>query len=488
MPVPSFVHLRLHSEYSVVDGTVRIDEAVAPPRRTACPRWRSRTCPTRSGSSSSTAPRAPPASSPSPAATSGSRTTASATLPFRAILLAADRAGYLRLCDWLSRAYRTNQHRGRAELRREWFDEGTDGLIALSGAPPRRRRRARCCRATPRPRERAASAWAARFPQRYYLEVQRAGHPDDDALVAATVALASELALAGGRHASRAVPRARGLPPARGARVHRGRPHPRRHAPAAPLHDGAVLHDAGARWRSASPTCREALANSVAIAQRCNLDDPARQESPAGVSDARRASRSTSTCATRPRRGSSVGWRAVSRTRELRDAQAPRVRRAPRLRDRDHRADGLRRLLPDRRRLHQLGEAQPRAGRARPRLGRGLARRVRARHHRPRSVALRAAVRALPQSRARVDAGLRHRLLPGRPRPRHRLRQAEVRRRLGVADRDVRHAGREGRRARRRPRARPAVSVRRRHRQAHSLPAGQARDARSGATASPSPT
>ncbi|MET0203111.1 MAG: PHP domain-containing protein, partial [Casimicrobiaceae bacterium] len=29
MPAPSFVHLRLHSEYSVVDGTLRIDEAVA---------------------------------------------------------------------------------------------------------------------------------------------------------------------------------------------------------------------------------------------------------------------------------------------------------------------------------------------------------------------------------------------------------------------------------------------------------------------------
>jgi DNA polymerase-3 subunit alpha len=33
--------------------------------------------------------------------------------------------------------------------------------------------------------------------------------------------------------------------------------------------------------------------------------------------------------------------------------------------------------------------------------------------HRSRSAALRPAVRALPQSRARVDAGLRHRLLPG---------------------------------------------------------------------------
>jgi DNA polymerase-3 subunit alpha len=29
MSTPSFVHLRLHSEYSIADGMVRIDEAVA---------------------------------------------------------------------------------------------------------------------------------------------------------------------------------------------------------------------------------------------------------------------------------------------------------------------------------------------------------------------------------------------------------------------------------------------------------------------------
>jgi hypothetical protein len=39
----------------------------------------------------------------------------------------------------------------------------------------------------------------------------------------------------------------------------------------------------------------------------------------------------------------------------------------------DHPADGLPRLLPDRRRLHQLGQAERRAGGAGARLGRRLA-------------------------------------------------------------------------------------------------------------------
>ena len=53
--------------------------------------------------------------------------------PFRLLLLCASRAGYLRLCDLLSRAWLRNQHRGRAELARDWLED-TDGLIALSGA------------------------------------------------------------------------------------------------------------------------------------------------------------------------------------------------------------------------------------------------------------------------------------------------------------------------------------------------------------------
>jgi hypothetical protein len=39
------------------------------------------------------------------------------------------------MCELLARAFRTNQHRGRAEIRKAWLAElGTDGLIALSGA------------------------------------------------------------------------------------------------------------------------------------------------------------------------------------------------------------------------------------------------------------------------------------------------------------------------------------------------------------------
>ena len=60
--------------------------------------------------------------------------------PQRLLLLCQSHVGYLRLADWLTRAYRTNQHRGRAEIDRAWFAEGTDGLDRALGIFERRNR------------------------------------------------------------------------------------------------------------------------------------------------------------------------------------------------------------------------------------------------------------------------------------------------------------------------------------------------------------
>src|SRR6185295_6548529 len=133
MSSPGFVHLRLHSEYSVVDGTVRIDEAVDAAAADGMPALALTDLANQFGLIKFY--KAARARGVKPIAGCDVWIThdTERDTPFRAILLAADRGGYLRLCDWLTRAYRTNQHRGRAELRREWFAEGTDGLLALSG-------------------------------------------------------------------------------------------------------------------------------------------------------------------------------------------------------------------------------------------------------------------------------------------------------------------------------------------------------------------
>ncbi len=114
--------------------------------------------------------------------------------PYRMLLLIQNRAGYLRVCDWLSRAWLENQYRGRAEVRAEWFDECTEGVIALSGAHLGEIA-AWLAAGNEAAAQAAAQAWARRFPQRFYVELQRAGHQGVEAYVGAAVALASALGL-----------------------------------------------------------------------------------------------------------------------------------------------------------------------------------------------------------------------------------------------------------------------------------------------------
>ena len=92
------------------------------------------------------------------------------------------------------------------------------------------------------------------------------------------------------------------------------------------------------------------------------------------------------------------------------------VRERADVRARRHQQHGLRGLLPGGGRLHQLGQGQRHPGRPRPRLGRRLDRGLRAADHRPRPARPRAAVRAVPQPRPRLDARLRHRLRRASPR------------------------------------------------------------------------
>jgi DNA polymerase III subunit alpha len=272
MIAPSYVHLRLHSEYSIVDGTLRIDEAVAAAAADGMPALAITDLANAFGLIKFYKATRAAGIKPIVGCDVWLTHDTERDAPFRAILLAADRAGYLRLTDWLSRAYRSNQHRGRAELRREWFAEGTDGLIALSGGRTGDVGAA-LLQGNAAGAAKAAREWAAWFPQRYYLEVQRAGHADDEDLVTATVALAADLALP-----------VVATHPVQFRTRDDFRPHEARVC----IAEGHVLSDTRRprrfttdqyfktqeEMRQRFSDLPEALANSVAIAQRCNLTIP----------------------------------------------------------------------------------------------------------------------------------------------------------------------------------------------------------------------
>ena len=192
---PRFVHLRLHSEYSIVDGIVRIDDAIAAAGADNMPALALTDLSNLFGMVKFYQAARGKGLKPLIGCDVWISNETDAGKPHRALFLCASRAGYLHLCAWLTRAYRSNQHHGRAEIRKDWLREtGTDGLIALSGAQLGDIGHALLADNTAQA-TRHAQFWAELFPQRFYIELQRTGQPNAEHYVKRAVRLASQLKL-----------------------------------------------------------------------------------------------------------------------------------------------------------------------------------------------------------------------------------------------------------------------------------------------------
>ena len=190
-----FVHLRLHTEFSVVDGTNRIDEIVKAAAADGQPALAITDLNNlfgaikfyKEGRGAGVKPvvgcelmlQGLP---PDPAALS------------RVVLLVQNHQGYLNLCEILARAWTGNVVRAQAVAKLEWLQELGEGLILLAGAQAGPVGQALLQGDDSRASE-VALQLAALFPHRFYLELQRAGRPDDEAHVAAAVQLAARLNL-----------------------------------------------------------------------------------------------------------------------------------------------------------------------------------------------------------------------------------------------------------------------------------------------------
>ena len=199
MPPPAFVHLRLHSEYSIADGMVRLDEAVARAAGDGMPALALTDLANLFGMVKFYSGARGRGVKPivgcdvwvAPAATGeGER-----DRPARLLLLVKHRGGYLRLCELLTQAYFGPRSRGRPEISRAAFANGDNsGLIALSGAALGDVGQS-LLMGSHAPAEAAAREWARLFPDSFYIELQRYGQPQAEQLVAASVALAAGLNL-----------------------------------------------------------------------------------------------------------------------------------------------------------------------------------------------------------------------------------------------------------------------------------------------------
>src|SRR5688572_23878707 len=112
MGAARFVHLRLHSEYSVSDGAVRIDDAVERARDDGMPALALTDAANVFGMVKFYRAARAAGVKPVIGVDAWLQNEVDRDKPFRILLLCASRGGYQRLCDLLSRAWLRNQHRG----------------------------------------------------------------------------------------------------------------------------------------------------------------------------------------------------------------------------------------------------------------------------------------------------------------------------------------------------------------------------------------
>jgi DNA polymerase-3 subunit alpha len=199
-----FVHLRLHTEFSIVDGTTRVDDAVARAAADGQPALAITDLSNLFGAvkfykaarAAGVKPilgaevwldglgmeaRAAGGAGPQPA------------VP-RVLLLVQNARGYLNLCELLSRAWTRGVVREQAHVQWAWLQELHEGLIVLDGAAAGPVGQALLAGDEARAAD-VALRLAQVFAHRFYLEVQRAGRADDERHVQAVVPLAARLGL-----------------------------------------------------------------------------------------------------------------------------------------------------------------------------------------------------------------------------------------------------------------------------------------------------
>jgi len=265
-----FVHLRLHTEYSLIDSVVRVPELIEAVAAAGMPAVAA------TDQSNLFAMvkfyRAALARGVKPIVgvdllvrESGER-----QQPARITFICQNQTGYHNATRLVSRAYLEGQQRGIPLIERSWLTvETLEGLIALSCATEGDVGRAL---ANGRDEEatRLLDDWLALLPDRYYIELQRLGRANEESYIASAVNLAGR----------------RGVPVVATNDVRFLKQSDfESHEARVCIHDGALLADPGRGRRYTSQQylrtpeemsrlfsdIPEALANSVEIARRASL-------------------------------------------------------------------------------------------------------------------------------------------------------------------------------------------------------------------------
>jgi len=190
-----FVHLRVHTEYSLVDSLLRVDElvdAVAARRMPAC-------AITDQGNVSALVKFYKPALTRGVKPIVGADVWLADSLedkePSRLTLLCQNRAGFKRLSALLTRSAMQGPVGGRNVLLKEWLEPGAlESLIGLSGGLHGELGKALVAGRATRAAE-ILDYWQSRLPGRFYIELQRLGRAGEREYLARAVEAAAARAV-----------------------------------------------------------------------------------------------------------------------------------------------------------------------------------------------------------------------------------------------------------------------------------------------------
>ncbi|QFY90801.1 DNA polymerase III subunit alpha [Magnetovirga frankeli] len=189
-----FVHLDLHTEYSLVDSVIRIKPLVSRVAAAGMPAvavtdQSNLFCLVRFYQAASAANVKPIAG-----VDLWLRNPEDEQNPDRLLLLVQNQTGYRNLTRLVSLGYRKGQILGRPQVDRAWVAQYAEGLIALSGGRSGDVGRALLA-GNQALAEQRLSGWQALFGDRYYLALSRTGRPGEEDYLHAAVELAAAKAV-----------------------------------------------------------------------------------------------------------------------------------------------------------------------------------------------------------------------------------------------------------------------------------------------------
>ncbi len=187
----SFVHLRLHTEYSLVDSTVRIKQLMLVVEAGNMPAVAMTDQNNLFGMVKFYRAARAQGLKPIFGVDVLLQDEADISQLYHMILLCQNDAGYKNVTKLISRAYMEGQTLGVPRVSRSWVKEYSEGVIALSGG-----RDGDVGHALLSGNQELAAArlneWKSVFPDRYYLELQRTSRSGEDQYLHAAVAMAAE--------------------------------------------------------------------------------------------------------------------------------------------------------------------------------------------------------------------------------------------------------------------------------------------------------